>query len=363
MSDERTQDFLVNRSDFREFRWDELTDSKRALEPGEVRLQVDRYAFTANNITYAVFGDALHYWDFFPAPAGWGRLPVWGHADVVESRATALAEGARVFGYLPMSPELLVRPADVSERGFRDASEHRSALPGTYQQYQITRRGNDEQEALRALLAPLFGTAFLIDDWLDEHARFGAKRVLLMSASSKTALGTAFMLSQRTDRAYEIVGLTSARNRAFCESLGYYDRVLEYGAVRELDASTPTVSIDMAGDASVLQAVHEHLGAALCHSCLVGATHRVPPSAESTLPGPTPEFFFAPAQIQKRLSTWGPDGLGARISAAQQAFFPSAKTWLAIVPVRGKAAIESAYRTVLDGKANPNEGLMLSASK
>ena len=40
---------------------------------------------------------------FFPAESGWGRVPVWGFADVVGSRHQALAEGVRVFGYLPMS--------------------------------------------------------------------------------------------------------------------------------------------------------------------------------------------------------------------------------------------------------------------
>ena len=31
-------------------------------------VKVTRFAFTANNITYAVLGDQLKYWQLFPAP-------------------------------------------------------------------------------------------------------------------------------------------------------------------------------------------------------------------------------------------------------------------------------------------------------
>src|SRR4249920_1934332 len=70
---------------------------------GEALLRVDTFALTANNVTYAVLGDFLQYWKFFPgSEEGWGRVPVWGFADVVASRAEGVEEGARLWGYLPM---------------------------------------------------------------------------------------------------------------------------------------------------------------------------------------------------------------------------------------------------------------------
>ena len=82
-------DFLVRRNDFTQTRWVEAQRrAGSALEPGEVLLRVDRFGLTANNITYGVVGDLMGYWNFFPAPEGWGRIPVWGFADVVASRAT-----------------------------------------------------------------------------------------------------------------------------------------------------------------------------------------------------------------------------------------------------------------------------------
>ena len=52
---------------------------------GEALLRVDRVGLTANNVTYAVFGDSMRYWDFFPSQPGWGRVPLWGFADLVAS--------------------------------------------------------------------------------------------------------------------------------------------------------------------------------------------------------------------------------------------------------------------------------------
>lgn len=37
------------------------------LAPGQIRVGVDRFALTSNNITYAAFGDAMSYWQFYPS--------------------------------------------------------------------------------------------------------------------------------------------------------------------------------------------------------------------------------------------------------------------------------------------------------
>src|SRR5690349_15950040 len=68
------------------------------LERGQVLLGVDAFGFTANNVTYAVFGEAMGYWSFFPAPDGWGRVPVWGFADVLRSEHPDVRVGERLYG-------------------------------------------------------------------------------------------------------------------------------------------------------------------------------------------------------------------------------------------------------------------------
>lgn len=69
-------DFLVRRDDLRTCRVAESATPEP--EDGQALLRVERFGLTANNITYAVFGDGMKYWDFFPAQDGWGRVPMWG---------------------------------------------------------------------------------------------------------------------------------------------------------------------------------------------------------------------------------------------------------------------------------------------
>src|SRR5205814_4071662 len=126
------QHFLVQRKDLRQTRF---ADTPLALAPNEVLLEVDKFALTANNITYAVFGDAMQYWNFFPLPKeldGWGRVPVWGFARVVESKHPDINADERVYGYFPMSTHLVVQPDRVTPEQFMDASKHRRPLATPY---------------------------------------------------------------------------------------------------------------------------------------------------------------------------------------------------------------------------------------
>lgn len=355
------QDFLVRRDNLRETRF---APASLTVGDGQVLLKVDAFALTSNNITYGVFGEAMQYWSFFPVgEAGWGRIPVWGHADVVESRHPQIAVGERVYGYLPMSTHLVVQPDRVTPEGFLDAVPHRRALPAAYQHY--TRCARDplhdpRHEAERALLHPLFITSFLIEDFLSDNALFGARQVVIASASSKTALGVAFLLSRKRPRDARAIGLTSPRNRAFCEKLGYYDEVLAYDQVAAMDRSHDTVYVDMAGDGQLLSAVHHHFRDALKHSCIVGATHWEDRATQHQLPGAKPQFFFAPTQVQKRRKDWGPGGLEQRFGQAWAAFLPSVAGWLQVRHGRGPAAIEATYKDVLEGRATPEAGHVLS---
>lgn len=164
----RSVDFLVQRKDLRACRFADAS-APGSLEPGQVLLKVDRFAFTANNVTYAVFGEAMHYWDFFPAPEGWGRVPVWGFAQVAQSTHPEIRQNERVYGYLPMSTHLVMQPDRVSPSHFMDASAHRKPLPTAYQRY--SRCTGDpayqaEYEDQQAILWPLYYTSFLIEDFL-----------------------------------------------------------------------------------------------------------------------------------------------------------------------------------------------------
>jgi hypothetical protein len=352
-------DFLIAKDDLHNCRFAE--DPAPELEPGQARMRVERFGLSANNITYANFGEAMSYWSFFPAEEGWGRMPVWGFAEVVESRAAELEPGTRVYGYLPPSSEIVLRPERVDERGFLDASPHRASLPAAYNSYARVEADpiyEADTEELQMLLRPLFFTSFLIDDFLDDAALFGAGTAVLSSASSKTASGLAFLLSRR--EGVEVVGLTSPRGAAFTESLGVYDRVVTYEGIESL-ADDPAVYIDMAGDAQVRSDVHTHFGDALTHSAVVGATHHDRMGAvPESLPGAPPTFFFAPDRVAKRMTEWGRDGFETRVGEAWRPYVGWCGGWLEVIPGEGRAPLEQAYLDLLDGNIDPAKAHVLS---
>ena len=353
-------DFQVRRDDLRECRFQTPDPAGLAPAEGQALLRVDHFAWTANNVTYAAAGDLLDYWRFFPAETGWGRIPVWGFGEVVASRAPGVAEGTRLYGYYPMATHLRVAPVKAGPAGFVDGSEHRSPMAPAYNQYRDVAADPTwlaDDEASQMILQPLFTTSFLIDDALAEADFFGARRVVLSSASSKTAFGTAFQLAARGG--IEVVGLTSPRNVAFVEGLGCYDRALPYDEVAALPADEATVYVDIAGNGAVRSAVHHHLGARLVHSLTVGLTHWEHTKQEEALPGAEPTFFFAPARVGKRIGDWGPDGFWERVGRAFAGF--RGLTGRALRIVRGgRDDLERVYTDALEGRTPPDEGHVLS---
>ena len=348
------------------------------LADGQVRIAIASFALTSNNITYAAFGDAMNYWQFFPVlqddgtedPA-WGCIPVWGFGTVESSNHPDVAPGKRLYGYFPFASHVDLTPARITPSSFSDSAPHRAKLHAVYNQY--TCCSTDpfytlETEDLQALLRPLFITSWLIDDFFADNAYFGATSaeglkpaMLLSSASSKTAYGTAFQMSQRSG--IEVVGLTSARHVAFCESLGCYDRVLTYDQLNQISADVPCAYIDFAGNATFRKALHLHC-MALVYSCSIGGTHVDHLGGGRDLAGPSPVLFFAPAQIKKRSADWGAPVLGQRLLQSWLQFIAAVssvgKPWLVVRHHHGPAAVEAAYQQVLAGQGDPRVGHILA---
>ena len=369
--------FIVARQDLTLTRCipDPDAPAARPLADGQVRLQVDQIALTANNVTYAAFGEAMQYWRFFDSTEpGWGCIPAWGFATVVESRCPGVTPGQRVYGFLPMGSHLVVQPARVRAQGFVDDAAHRSGLAAVYNDYLDLAHDSlhaDGREAVEALLRPLFTTAFLLADHLAEQQFHGASRLLLSSASSKTAWCTAVCLARAHGGpgSPERVGLTSRANAAYVQSLGCYDRVLCYDEMASLDSTTPTTYIDFAGDQALRRSLHGQLGAALRHDTVVGGSHwqALAPRPDAGLPGPAPVLFFAPEQARRRSAEppmgWGRHGLTQAVSQAWADLLArldaAQPPWLVPLPARGAEAMSLAFAALRNGRIAPDEGLML----
>jgi hypothetical protein len=322
-----------------------LHDELPAPSDGEVLLRVDRVGLTANNVTYGVIGEMIGYWRFFPVDAeGRGVIPVWGFADVIESTVDALPAGTRVYGYLPMASHVVMRPK-LTSPGFVDASEHRADLPAVYNSYLVTAKDpayDPQLEDLQALYRPLFLTSFLLADQLQDNDFYGARTVVISSASSKTAFGTAQCLRGSGVR---LVGLTSPRNVEFTESLGLYDTVLPYDAAVDVE---PSVYLDFSGSADVRSTLHDRLGSSLVKDISIGLTQ------QKASADPRSEFFFAPDQLRKRTADWGSEGLAERFGAAWRGFTARAVNWVSVAQHSGPDELIDVWQAVLAGKTNPN---------
>lgn len=348
----------VSRTDHGETRL--FVEDLPSLEAGQVRVRINRFALTANNVTYAVAGDMLGYWDFFPAQHGWGRVPAMGWADVIESANDAIPVGGRYYGWFPMAQHATF-DATPTRDGFRDDGTHRDNHAPVYRSYVHT--NNDpwyeagiDAEDRHALLRGLFLTAFLADEFFADDNYFGAEQVLVLSASSKTAIGFAQRAAERDDVA--VVGVTSPSNVALVESLGYYDSVVTYDRLDTVEL-VPSVLIDMSGNTGVVAELHRHLDEDLKYSMALGMSHH-DATPTQVVGGPKQQMFFAPTEVSRRLEEWGRTVYDERTTSALLAFVDGSNAWMSIEQMHGPELARATWASVRDGQVPPSVGRVVS---
>lgn len=348
--------FEVNKTDLTQNRW---TKRDVSLSSGEALLEISPVAFTSNNITYAVTGEALGYWKFFPTDdAAWGVIPVWGFATVVDAGESGLTKGERLYGYFPSASHLVVMPGSVSERGFTDTTPHRADLPVIYNMYQRMSADpvySESREERRSILFPLVGTSFGLYHWMKTSDALGAEKVLILSASSKTALGIGCLFAQDQDKKVSTIGMTSAGNKAMVEATGFYDEVLTYDDVDKLDAGAGHVILDMSGNGKLMGKIHQHLGDQMVHTAKVGATHKEDPTKAEGVIAERTKFFFMPSYAAEQMkATKG--GFLKEMMMASHGIAEASERWMAVTKAKGQGEIENIFAQVRDGKVPPNEG-------
>lgn len=352
-------EFVVKRDDLHVSKFVQGEPLREDLPAGLVQLRVEKFALTANNVTYAVYGDAIGYWGYFPASEqDWGRPPVWGFGEVVSSGNPEIEVGERFYGFFPIS-SLVTMEAKTHSAGFKDVAIHRQSLPKAYNQYTLTTRDpvyDMEHEDEQMILRPLFVTSFLAADFIQDKDLLGAEMIVISSASSKTAYGMAFLLSEA---GAEVIGLTSPKNQGFTEGLGCYDQVLTYEDVVSLPAEKKVAYVDVAGSVPLRRQLAERLGARLVYSMALGDTHWNQDKDQELLTGDQ-TFFFAPDWLAKRIGDWGMEGYISRLAQAWRGFSPSLSGWMKVVNETGQDAVERVWKQHLDGKADPAVGNVLS---
>lgn len=336
------------------------------LVPGQIRLAVDSFSFTANNITYAAAGDMLGYWQFYPPvgedSAGWGVIPVWGVADVIDSCCDQITVGERLFGYFPPATQVVMQPTQITEQRLMEGRAHRAELPPAYNSYTRIQQGADvdnRAEAERMLLWPLHMASFCLWDALKDKEWHQARQIIILSASSKTSTGLAYALANDPD-APPAVALTSSHNLQLVKQLGVYQHAITYDQLEQIDTNLPTVIVDMSGNSARLNQLAQLLGENLNYSIRVGLTHWADSQGDAGLDEAKSEFFFVPSYIQKRMEDWGPQGFSERSERFLDASADWSRNWLKISTVEGLSGLAEIYPDICQGKLAADEGVIVA---
>ncbi|KAJ7506904.1 hypothetical protein B0H11DRAFT_2169905 [Mycena galericulata] len=378
------------------------------LPPNHVLIKVERFGFSANNVTYQALGEQPHfrYYDFHPAPdtqnvsaKTHGLVPVWGFGTIVASSHSKISPGERIYGYLAPCRYILVpvSPSDVNKHAFYVPRPH---LPVDRRPYnQIIRCAADPEytptalgEDLTMLYRPLFWTAYWFEDWIFSLKYKGATAFLISSASAKTAFCVAYLIRKRrargeADANVKIVGLTSKRNVAFTKGLSLYDEVAEYDSFPAAlgRASEKWVYVDVAGNDDLNKRLFAHFRDAqgsgeLVTSVALGMTTLAPASEKASSNGwstntfgndasgqslaqgsePQLEQFFMVEWLNVRKHQLSLKEIFGRQHRVWKELMVDCVPWVRLERVAGADAVKKAYEQIAKTGFSPDVGFIWS---
>lgn len=264
--------------------------------------------------------------------------------------------------------------AKIRRDGFSDIGSHRSMHAPVYTTFTRTNLdayyadSSTDGENRQALLRGLFLTSFLADELLRELSYFGAKNVIIVSASSKTALGIAQRIRSRNLEAQDVnlIGLTSSKNTDFVYNTKFYNSVLTYDKVSSKLADIckgDAVVVDMSGNSDILQSIDKVLKRSIKHCMAVGLSHHESYSKTPlslTYEGAAPKFFFAPSEATRRSKAWGSKEYERRTSDALDMYVKSSYDWMKVGTVHGKEEVKNLWSSAYKGFLDPGVGMIAS---
>ncbi|TFK46782.1 hypothetical protein OE88DRAFT_1667007 [Heliocybe sulcata] len=369
-----------------------------------VVIRVDRFGFSANNVTYQALGEEAHYryFDFHPAPScpekrvspkTHGLVPVWGFGAVQVSTVKGVAAGERVYGYFAPAKYIVVpvTPSSVSKYGFLVPRPH---LPPDRKPYNLIQRcradpqytPTSEAEDLTMVFRPLYWTAFWCEDWLYASSyRGGARKVVISSASSKTAVSLGYLVQKRLNGKGTVVGLTSKRNLGYVSGLGIYDEVTRYEDIERMDVGKGEkwIYVDVAGNDNLNERVLGqgrkgrgelvaaiNLGATtLAPGASSGEKHRLTPKTSLTAPPSEScsrhklaefEQFFMPEWLAVRRRQLSVQEITSVQNAAWAELMQECPRWVRIERVCGGEEVGRSYEQVVNGRLGPEKAFVWS---
>ena len=252
-----------------------LQDSSlSALRDGHVRIRSAVIALSRNNLSYALLGTAMFWWDAYPVPASlrapyndqslYGIDPTWGYGEIMESKVSGIEAGMLLWGFLPthdLPVDLKLNPADTPGQWI-ETSEQRTKLFNLYQRYVVPdpnarmsalNKTRLDEMAWEASCRPVWEAGYLLNKgcfgsapihpmadgkWDESDADLSSAVVISLSASGKTARGfTDGLINNRSTGTgpLGLLAITSIPSSDFLSKASFPTKALSYDAMIESD--------------------------------------------------------------------------------------------------------------------------------
>jgi hypothetical protein len=332
------------------------------LVQGQSRIQIERLAFSANNILYMTLGDKNGYWDLFPGDDAFGCPPAWGVGRVVETKSEHLSEGERLFGFFPIGSHCVLTPTNLGACHILDVAPNRMAVAPAYNRYsRLTHvSGYDGVDGdWRILLRPLAVVGMLVAQVLADNRFFEATSLVITSASSKTGIGVGSIVKQSNPEK-RIIGVTAKSRVKFVQSLNVFDEVTAYGDYSSLQAES-SLLFDLTGSVSLVSELQQKLSSGLLKTWAAGRSHKTNHLSEQGVSGLVSERFFAPLYMSEYLSKWGGAEFEKRFSSAIEILKNVLVPHLTIDRIQTTTQLSDVYDAFLGNTITSNHGYIIDA--
>jgi hypothetical protein len=179
-------------------------------------------------------------------------------------------------------------------------------------------------------------------------------RVVVSSATSKTALTSALLLSRR---GVDVVGITAPSHVGAAERAGVYAAVVAYDDIDTIASSPDAVYLDVAGRPAVTAAVHSRLGPSLQRSIAVGGSHRAArtgPALPPSVPvGPPVERFNTGDRRVRLVAEFGEQAITELEDRARRTVVEWAATHVRVPVAAGVGSTAAVWDQLVRGDVAP----------
>ncbi|KAJ4304917.1 hypothetical protein N0V90_000445 [Kalmusia sp. IMI 367209] len=269
MSSEYAQIQVISRDDHTEQHLIQVPLPSTPLASSSIRVRPALLSLIVNTLSCASHPERkIGWWDVHALPSTlqapfnddskYGRIGVFGWAEVIQSTLESIPVNARIYGFLPVA----TLPLDLQLKSteapgiYREITPYRATATRIYNTFEVHTAavtGYSTSHALDAIAKPTFRLGYLLArytfdqtrclhpasrdaEWTPADADLTGAIVVLAAATSKTALSFAYMVNRpdQVAKPAQVIALTSSESASFAAATGWYSEVVTYNEAKRV---------------------------------------------------------------------------------------------------------------------------------